>query len=72
MFRLPAFPVILFSIIFIAGSVAPANAQSTGSPNQTQAASPSKNAAAKQKQTKGGYVSTATRMGCKMGGNCQK
>jgi hypothetical protein len=74
MFRLHAFPiVILCSIIgFIAGSVAPADAQSTGSPNRTQAASPSKNAAAKQKQTKQGYVSTQTRMGCKMGGNCQR
>ena len=71
MFRLTAFPrfVILFSVIaFVACSVAPANAQYTGSPKQTRA----NNAATKQPQTKNGYVSTQTRMGCKMGGNCQR
>jgi hypothetical protein len=74
MFRLPAFPrfVILFSVIaFVACSVAPADAQSTGA-QKANVASPSNNAAAKQKQTKSGYVSTQTRMGCKMGGNCQR
>jgi hypothetical protein len=68
MFRLPAFSrfAILFSVIaFVACSVAPANAQSTGSASQTKAAT-------KQKQTKSGYVSTQGRMNCKMGGNCQK
>ena len=71
MFRLTAFPrfVILFSVIaFVACSVAPADAQYTGSPKQTRA----NNAATKQTQTKNGYVSTQTRMGCKMGGNCQR
>jgi hypothetical protein len=71
MFRLPAFPrfVILFSIIAsVACSVAPADAQYTGSPKQTRA----NNAATKQTQMKSGYVSTQTRMGCKMGGNCQR
>ena len=71
MFRLPAFPrfVILFSIIsFIACSVAPADAQYTGSPKQTRA----NNAATKQTQMKSGFVSTQGRMGCKMGGNCQR
>jgi len=69
MFRLPTFPrfVILFSIItFIACSVAPADAQNTGSPKQTRG----NNAATKQTQTKSGYVSTQGRMNCKMGGNC--
>jgi hypothetical protein len=76
MFRLPAFPkfVILLSLgIFVACSAAPAYGQNTGSPNQTGGASPSKNAAAKQKQTtKSGYVSVDKRMGCKMNGNCQR
>jgi hypothetical protein len=77
MFRLQAIPksIILFShIIFVASSVAPAGAQNSGSPKQTiranNVATPSSNAAAKRPNQ--GYVSTSTRMGCKMGGNCQR
>jgi hypothetical protein len=78
MFRVQAFPksLILFSlIIFVASSVAPAYAQYTGNQQKANnAAAASKNAAANAnaKQTKQGYVSTQQRMGCKMGGNCQR